>query len=172
MCSFLRVLTLAAFLLPSLAVAAVEQNRQQEFAHFSLDLPPGWDGDEQKGFISDDPAEYLLTLGHKDDEGDNFIAQVSIYLLPNKQGVNAKTAAQTLAEAQGDATEPEQDGPFWRFMGEPRTRTIKGRATTYVNANAELMLIIIAQDPQNLGAGKIVSSLKGITPEAIKLLAN
>lgn len=149
---------------------AVPPERQAQFSQFSLSLPPNWDGDEQVGFISDNPAEYLLTLGHKDEAGDNFIAQVSIYLLPNTQGVDAQKAAQTLAEAQGESSEPTQAGKLWRFTGEPRARTVKGRATTWVNTDPKLMLIIIAQDPQNLGADEIVKSLKGNSPEVIRLL--
>lgn len=156
-----------------LAPAVMAENsgiRHMDFARFGADLPPEWDGDEQTGFISDNPEEYALTLGRKDEKGDNFIAQISIYLLPNKPGATAEAAARTLAEAQGDTSEPVRNGSFWQFTGEPRSRTIKGMATTMVNTTPERMLIIIAQDPQNLGAAEIVKSLTGLTPEARELL--
>lgn len=143
---------------------------ETEFGQFAVDLPPGWDGEEQRGFVSDNDKEYALTLGRKDDAGDNFLSQVTIFLLPNKPGADARAAARTLAESQGNASEPEQDGVFWRFTGEPRSRTIKGMGTTMVNADQDYLLIIIAQDEHNLGAGAIISSLRGLSPEAKKLL--
>lgn len=153
-----------------LFLAMPAQARQTQFGQFAVDLPEGWEGEEQTGFISDNPEEYMLTLGLKDAGGDKFVAQISIYLLPNKPGKNAEQAARTLAEAQGEPTEPEQRGNFWQFAGEPRSNMLKGRAVTMVNANKERLLIIIAQDPQGAGAEKIVTSLKGLTPRAQALL--
>lgn len=150
--------------------AQAQESRTVQFSRFSVELPAGWDGDEQTGFISDNPEEYSLTLGHKDQSGDNFISQVTIYLLPNKPGVNAREAAKKLTEAQGDSTEPVQDGIFWSFRGEPRSRTIKGMATTFVNADPDTLLIIIAQDPENMGAEALIDSLRGLTPKAKQLL--
>lgn len=132
---------------------------RRTFAHFNVNLPPGWDGDEQKGFISDNPDEYLLTLGKKDTEGDRFVAQVSIFLLPNKPGVNGEEAASRLAAEQGNSTKPVQEGPFWVFEGEPRSRTISGRGVTRVATNPQWMLIIIAQDPAGEDAAEIIRSL-------------
>lgn len=143
---------------------------EAQFSQFSMLLPEGWDGEEQTGFISDNPEEYTLTLGKKDAAGDKFLAQLTIYLLPNKPGTNAETAAKTLAEAQVDTTPPRQNGNFWQFTGEPRTRTIRGMATTMVNATPENLLIIIAQDPEQLGSEQILSTLKGETDRARKLL--
>lgn len=170
-------MTLARFLgawvlLLCLACPALAQmeSQRREFSQFSVELPPGWDGDEQTGFISDNPEEYLLTLGRKDEKGDSFIAQVSIYLLPNKPGATPEAAARRLAEAQGDASEPVKNGNFWQFTGEPRSRTIRGMATTMVNTVQERMLIIIAQDSQGLGAARIVDSLAGMTPQAREML--
>ena len=165
---FIRLLTiLAVFMAMAITIRAEEQGRR-EFSQFSAILPNGWDGDEQTGFISDNPDEYQLTLGLTRD--DNFVAQVSVFLLPNKPKATAEKAARQLAEAQGDASEPRQEGNFWVFTGEPRTRAMKGRAQTLVNATPETMLIIIAQDPENLGAAGIVQSLRGLTPIAASLL--
>lgn len=158
------------FMFPNFVHAEDNNVNTINFSQFTMDLPPKWDGAEQIGFISDNPEEYALTLGRKDEEGDRFEAQVTIYLLPNKPKASAEKAAQTLAEAQGDATEPIQEDNFWVFEGEPRTNTIKGRGITMVNADAEDLLIIIAQDPLNLGAKGIISSLKATTPRAKKLL--
>lgn len=140
------------------------------FSQFSADLPPDWSGDEQIGFISDNPAEYALTLGIKDGAKENFAAQVSIYLLPNKPKASSEEAARTLTKAQGEPTEPIKAGNFWVFEGEPRSNTIKGRGITMVNADPETLLIIIAQDPHSLGAQKIIDSLQGRTPLAKHML--
>lgn len=150
--------------------ADTEGRAAKNYSHFSLILPPDWDGEEQQGFVSDDPAEYILTLGKKDDAGDNFLAQLSIYILPNRPGASPRQAAQTLAEAQGDASEPVLIDGLWTFTGIPRSNVIKGQATTYVNTNRERMLIIIAQDPQNLGTREILASLRPLSPEARELL--
>lgn len=146
------------------------ENRTVTFSEFSAELPEEWDGDEQTGFVSDNPAEYSLTLGRKDESGDNFAAQITIYLLPNKPGVSAREAAMRLTESQGDATEPKQQGNFWVFTGEPRSRTVKGQATTMVNATPDDLLIIIAQDTRNMGAADIIESLRGLTPRARAIL--
>lgn len=156
------------FCMPGFSKAVAQDLR--EFTHFSLLLPEGWDGEEQTGFISDLPEEYLLTLGKKDAEGEKYLAQISIYLLPNKPGASPQEAAQKLAEAQGDPDEPRKEGLMWSFSGEPRTNVVKGRAKTYVNTDNERMLIIIAQDPQGQGAESIVESLKARNPEAKALL--
>lgn len=149
---------------------AQEANSFRDFTHFTVLLPPGWEGEEQKGFISDDPGEYLLVLGRKDEEGEKFLAQISIYLLPNKPGATPEKAAQTLAEAQGDASVPVKEGNMWSFTGEPRTNVIKGAAKTLVNTDKDRMLIIIAQDPENLGSEAILHSLTGKSGEAKSLL--
>lgn len=150
--------------------APANEAETREFSQFSVQLPAGWDGDEQTGFISDNPEEYQLTLGKKDEEGERFLAQVSIFLLPNKPGANARDAASTLAEAQGESTEPVKEGNFWTFTGEPRSRTVKGMAKTLVSTTPENLLIIIAQDPLQLGSDTILKSLKGMTPRAKTLL--
>lgn len=144
--------------------------KEREFTHFSVLLPSGWDGEEQTAFISDNPEEYLLVLGKKDNEGEKFLAQVSIYLLPNKPGASAEEAARTLAQAQADASEPEKEGQMWTFTGEPRSNMVKGMAKTLVNTDKEKMLIIIAQDPEKLGADSILASLHGLSGKARELL--
>ncbi len=149
---------------------AEETEQRRDFTHFSLILPPGWDGEEQKAFITDDPGEYLLVLGKKDSRGERFLAQVSIYLLPNRPGAAAEEAALTLAQAQADASAPLKEGNLWSFTGEPRSNVVKGRAKTLVNTDKDKMLIIIAQDPEKLGAETILDSLQGNSGKARELL--
>ena len=133
-------------------------------------MPPGWDGEEQKAFVSDNPEEYLLVLGKKDNDGEKFLAQISIYLLPNRPGVSAEEAALSLAQAQVEVTKPQKEGHLWTFTGEPRSNVVKGRAKTLVNTDKDMMLIIIAQDPDGLGAKSILESVRGITGKARDLL--
>lgn len=140
------------------------------FARFSVELPAGWGGDEQTGFVSDDPDEYQLTFTRPDEAGDEILGQVSIYMLPNKPGTNARETAARLAEAQGGSSEPKEENGMWVFRGEPRTRAMRGEAITMVNANPQRLLIIIAQDPKNLGSRQIIDSLRAKTPEARELL--
>lgn len=174
--SFTRFWRIAAFILATFSISAgfapdcVSQAGQRIFKHFSVTLPSGWDGDEQSGFISDNQDEYQLTLGRKDESGDSFVAQVSIFLLPNKPQADSKKAAEILAEAQADSSMPTQEGDFFVFTGEPRTRALKGKATTMVRTTPEAMLIIIAQDPENLGAAEIIKSLKAETDMARNIL--
>lgn len=166
---FVRV---AGMLLPGLCLCSLlyAAEIERDFAQFGLILPDQWDGDEQTGFVSNNPDEYQLTLGRKDESGDSFLARVSIFILPNKNGVDSREAARRLAEAQGGSSEPGQEGKLWIFTGEPRSQALKGIATTMVNATPEKMLIIIAQDPQNLGSDRILESLHGLTPQAKELL--
>lgn len=163
---FAFLLVLAA----SFAFAGENEGGSRTFAHFAVNLPPGWDGDEQKGFITDNSDEYLLTLGKKDAEGERFVAQVSIFLLPNKPGVNSEEAARRLASEQGDSTKPVQDGPFWVFEGEPRSRTVAGRGITRVATNPQWMLIIIAQDADGKDAAEIMRSLAPVSDISRQLL--
>lgn len=167
----MRIILTSFLLLPCLLLpghASFAETIRQEFSHFSAILPEGWSGDEQTGFIGDDSSEYLLTFGKT--RNDKFVAQVSIFLLPNNPKTNSEDAAKKLAEAQGDASEPRQQDGFWIFTGEPRTNTMRGKATTMVTATPEHILIIIAQDPENLGSSEILQSLRGATPLATSLL--
>lgn len=143
---------------------------ETEFSKFRVNLPQGWTGDETTGFISDNPEEYMLAFTKKNEAEDAVAAQVTLYLLPNKPQKNARDSALILAQAQGEATAPYQDGVFWTFKGEPRTNTLKGAGQTWVNSDRDYLLIIIAQDPDNLGAMELVKSLSGKSDEARKLL--
>lgn len=170
--NFSAIFTLIGLCLISTFFPLASWSFAKDFSHFSAELPEGWDGDEQSGFITDNKNEYLLTMGKKDEKGDQFLAQVSIFILPNKPGATSEQAARRLAEAQGDSTEPAQEGKFWVFEGEPRSRTIKGLAKTRVKANPEYLFIIICQDPLNLGGEEIISSLVPASDLARSLLEN
>lgn len=167
------LLTLCALFYAAPLTAASENAdnlRQVKFSQFSVELPQGWDGEEQSGFVSNNPEEYALTLGQMDEAKENFVAQITIYLLPNKPGVNSEKAAQTLAESQSDVTPPIKKGEFWQFRGEPRSRTIKGMATTMVRADPKDMLIIISQGLDEKGAAEIIESLRGETERSQRML--
>ncbi len=167
----IQIFSITLFLsMASVMPCIAEDGQQKEYTHFCVFLPAGWDGEEQTGFISDNAEEYLLVLGKKDEEGDKFLAQISIYLLPNKPGASPEQAAQKLAEAQGDASVPVKEGEMWTFTGEPRTNVIKGQAKTLVNTDDNKMLIIIAQDPENMGSEAILHSLSAKSAEAKALL--
>ena len=112
----------------------------------------------------------MLVLGKQDREQERFLAQVSIYLLPNTPKATAEDFARKMTELQGDASEPRKEGLFWTFTGVPRNQTVKGRAVTMVNTTPERILIIISQDPERIGADKVVAGLSGVTPEAKALL--
>lgn len=168
---FLRILIFVLILFcQGLFVTHAAETDRRDYSYFSVDLPPGWDGEEKKGFVSDNPAEYLLALGKTDEEKNEVAAQITIYVLPNKDGLPAKEAAMRLAEAQGGSTEPEQSGGLWTFKGEPRTNLLRGQATTMVNTDQDVMLIIIVQDPENLGATEILSTLRATDSKIQKLL--
>lgn len=143
---------------------------ERSFSRFAASLPSGWDGEERTGFSSGDREEYMLILGVQDAAGERFLAQVSIFVLPNTRGSNAEDFARQMAELQGDATPPRKEGHFWTFLGEPRTQALRGRATTMVTATPERLLIIIVQDPEELGGAAVAASLRGLTPETRALL--
>lgn len=146
------------------------ESREKTYGQFALILPGEWDGDEQTGFISDNPEEYMLTLTRRDEKEDKISGQVSVYLLPNKPGKNSRESAEVLAESQGEASEPAREGIFWTFTGEPRSAVIKGKAKTMVNADKDNLLIIIAHNPEDTDVGAITSSLRGVTPRARQML--
>lgn len=156
--------------LASAAIALELSGTPRSFSRFELLLPPGWDGDEQSGFISDNRDEYMINVARKALDEDRYLAQVSIYILPNTSGNNSEQAASVLAEAQADSTSPVQEGIFWVFEGEPRSNIVHGRAKTLVRALPDKMLIIIAQDDKGQDAATIISSLKALTPDARELL--
>lgn len=144
--------------------------QERTFSQFRVDLPEGWDGSERTGISSRDSNEYMLFLDKKDAQEENYLAYLSIYLLPNKPGKNAEQSAKTLASQQADATEPVAQGPFWVFTGNPRDKILKGQAQTLVAANAEDLLIIIVKDPANQGAQAILQSLVPAGERTKKLL--
>ena len=143
---------------------------QRTFNEFDVVLPEGWDGDERAGFSSGDRNEYMLVLTRKDAANERHLAQASIFLLPNRPGADARDFARQMAEIQNDATEPVKEGMFWTFSGAPRNNAVRGRGITRVNASREWLLIIITQDPDDLGAETVVASLRGATARARALL--
>ena len=153
-----------------LCCAGAAQAEHRVFAQFSADLPEGWDGQERTAFSSGSQDEYMLVLGKQDREQERFLAQISIYLLPNTPKATAEDFARKMTELQGDASEPRKEGLFWTFTGVPRNQTVKGQAVTMVNTTPERILIIISQDPERIGADKVVAGLSGVTPEAKALL--
>ena len=155
---------------PAGAPTAKDAAGERSFSRFAAMLPPGWDGEERTGFSSGAPEEYMLVLGAQDAPGERFLAQVSLFVLPNVKKSQAREFARQMAELQGDATEPREEGRFWIFAGEPRTQALRGRATTMVTATPERLLIIIVQDPEELGGADVAASLRGLDDEARALL--
>lgn len=147
-----------------------QAREEREFSRFAASLPPGWDGEERTGFSSGAPEEYMLVLGVQDTAGERFLAQVSVFVLPNLKGSSAGDFARQMAELQADATAPRKEGNFQVFSGEPRTQALRGRATTMVSATPERLLIIIVQDPEALGGAEVAASLRGLTPGTRELL--
>lgn len=173
------VVLLAALLCPGIPLAAPaaatapetpQAQGGREFSRFAATLPPGWDGEERTGFSSGAAEEYMLVLGVQDAAGERFLAQVSVFVLPNSKESTAEDFARQMAELQGDATTPRAEGNFQVFSGEPRTQALRGRATTMVSATPERLLIIIVQDPEALGGAEVAASLRGLTPETRELL--
>lgn len=158
------------FALSVLAHPALAEERV--FSEFRVDLPAGWDGSERTGISSRDKNEYMLFLGKKDAQEENYVAYLSLYLLPNKPGKDAEQSARTLASQQAEASEPVAEGPFWVFTGNPRDTILKGQAKTLVAANAEDLLIIIVKDPAAQGAESILQSLKPEGQRSAKLLGH
>lgn len=163
-----RLLFFSSLLLLCCTAEALAENRA--FSKFSADLPDGWTGEEQTAFSVGRDDEYMLVLGKRDEAGEKFLAQISVFLLPNLPKDSAESFAAKMAELQSDASALSKEGNFWHFTGEPRSQSFKARASNYITATPERILIIIAQDPQNLGADKIVASLKGLEPDARELL--
>jgi hypothetical protein len=157
-------------LLLLLCPANIVQAEERIFSQFSVDLPERWDGEETTNFFNGNKEGYMLVLGRKDDEGENFLAQVSVFLLPALPGT-VEAIARQMASMQDKASTPQKDGNFWTFSGEPRTETFKATAVTKVAATTKNVLVIISQDPHGLGADALVASLRGITPEAREALS-
>ena len=144
---------------------------EQTFSEFAVDLPEGWSGGEKSGFSSGDKAEYMLVLGKMDPSGDTYAAQVSVFVLPNRNRVEAQAFARQMAGKQADATEPRREGPFWIFTGDPRDNVVKGTGTTRVAADDACIIIVISKDPSGAnGADGIAAGLKPLSERTRALL--
>ncbi|MDR2850644.1 MAG: protoporphyrinogen oxidase [Desulfovibrio sp.] len=152
-----------------LCLAGVANAEHRGFTQFDVDLPEGWDGEETENFLGGNKDSYMLVLGRKDAEGENFLAQVSVFLLPPLDGT-PETIAKKMASMQDNVSTPQKEGKFWTFTGEPRTPSLKSPAVTRIRTTERYVLVIIAQDPQALGAESVVASLRGVTPEAKEAL--
>ena len=164
----MRRLLFTTLLVFCLAVSAQAETRA--FTLFSADLPQGWDGEENMGFKSGNPNECMLILGLANAKRDGYDALVSIFVLPNDQKEDSASVANKLAPLQANASTPRPQGHFWTFNGEPRSQTFPAPGVTKVSATPDKVLIAIVQDPDQRGAEAVFASLKGLTPEAVKLL--
>ncbi|MDR3357361.1 MAG: protoporphyrinogen oxidase [Desulfovibrio sp.] len=160
---------LAILFLLFLGLASPAQARIKTFTHFSADLPDGWDGEENAGFTKEKGNEYMLVFKRHDDTGENIKGVVSVFLLPPLHDSPAEIAGK-LARMQENSTTPYQSGNFWTFSGEPRTQGFKAPAVTRVNATPRHVLIIIVQDPEQLGGDTIFAGLRSLTPEGREVL--
>ena len=164
----MRTLFFLSLLMLCLTVTA--QAEPRSFTLFSADLPQGWDGEENMGFKSGNPNECMLILGLANAKRDGYDALVSIFVLPNDQKEDSASVANKLAPLQANASTPRPQGHFWTFNGEPRSQTFPAPGVTKVSATPDKVLIAIVQDPDQRGAEAVFASLKGLTPEAVKLL--
>ena len=164
------VLVLGSGVLAAHAASETPSGVNRDFARFSATLPEGWDGEERIGFRSGNDDECMLVLGLKDAEGDNYRALVSVFILPNEKNATSERIAEDLRQFQAEGTEPQQDGHYWSFNGEPRSQTFRASALTRVHATPEMVLIALIQDPENQGALAVFDSLKGLTPQTRELL--
>ena len=164
----MRRLLFTTLLVFCLAVSAQAETRA--FTLFSADLPQAWDGEENRGFKSGNPNECMLILGLANAKRDGYDALVSIFVLPNDQKEDSASVANKLAPLQANASTPRPQGHFWTFNGEPRSQTFPAPGVTKVSATPDKVLIAIVQDPDQRGAEAVFASLKGLTPEAVKLL--
>ena len=173
--AFFPLLLACALLLGSGVLAAHAASETpsaatRDFTRFSASLPEGWDGEERTGFRSGNDDECMLVLGLKDSTGDDYRALVSVFVLPNETKATSESLAENLRQFQAGATEPQQDGHFWSFSGEPRSQAFQSSALTRVHATPDIVLIALIQDPENQGALAVFDSLKGLTPQTRDLL--
>ena len=164
----MRHLTFITLLVLCLAVTAQAETRS--FTLFSADLPQGWDGEENMGFKSGNPNECMLILGLSNAKRDGYDALISIFVLPNDQKDDSASVANRLAPLQANASTPRPQGPFWTFNGEPRSQIFAVPGVTKVSTTPEKVFIAVVQDPDQRGADAVFASLKGLTPDATKLL--
>ncbi len=158
------------FLALLLCCAVTARAETREFALFSVDLPEGWDGGEKQDFKVGDGEGYMLVLTRPAADGERVAAAVSLFVLPNIHHDDSATHAAKLAKLQENASEPHQEGPFWAFTGEPRSRSVDAPALTRVNVTPERVLIAIVQDTGENHAEQVFRSLRGLTDESRKLL--
>ena len=164
----MRRLMFITILVLCLAVSAQAETRS--FTLFSADLPQGWDGEENMGFKSGNPNECMLILGLANAKRDGYDALVSLFVLPNDQKEDSASVANKLAPLQANSSTPRPQGAFWTFSGEPRSQTFPAPGVTKVSATPDKVFIAIIQDPDQRGAEAVFASLKGLTPDAAKLL--
>lgn len=162
-----RLFFLALFVF---CLTVTAQAEPRSFTLFSADLPQGWDGEEKIGFKSGSPDECMLILGLSNEKKDDYEALVSIFVLPNTQNEDSATIANKLAPLQANASQPRPQGQFWTFNGELRSQAFPAPGVTKVSATPDKVFIAIVQDPSLRGAEAVFASLKGLTPEARKLL--
>ena len=140
----MRHILLALVFLLTAAVSAPAA--EKTFSQFAVDLPDGWTSDERPGFQSGHPDEYMLLLGKRGEEAVE--AHITIFILPNKDKMDARTFASRMREMRAMAME----------------------TLTRVSADDARILIIMEQDPAGLGTAKVVESLRGLTPASKALL--
>ena len=114
----MRHILLALVFLLTAAVSAPAA--EKTFSQFAVDLPDGWTSDERPGFQSGHPDEYMLLLGKRGEEAVE--AHITIFILPNKDKMDAKTFASRMREMQDAPTDLQQEGAMWTFRGTPRSR--------------------------------------------------
>jgi len=110
----------------------------------------------------------MLLLGKRGEEAVE--AHITIFILPNKDKMDAKTFASRMREMQDAPTDLQQEGTMWIFRGTPRSRAMAMETLTRVSADDARILIIMEQDPAGLGTAKVVESLRGLTPASKALL--
>ena len=162
----MRHILLALVFLLTAAVSAPAA--EKTFSQFAVDLPDGWTSDERPGFQSGHPDEYMLLLGKRGEEAVE--AHITIFILPNKDKMDAKTFASRMREMQDAPTDLQQEGAMWTFRGTPRSRAMVMETLTRVSADAARILIIMEQDPAGLGTARVVESLRDLTPASKALL--
>ena len=153
-----------------LCLAVSAQAETRSFTLFSADLPLGWDGEENMGFKSGNPNECMLILGLANAKRDGYDALVSLFVRPTDPKEDSASVAYKLAPLQANTSTPRPQGAFWTFNGEPRSQTFPAPGVTKVSATPDKVFIAIIQDPDQRGAEAVFASLKGLTPEAAKLL--
>ena len=110
----------------------------------------------------------MLLLGKRGEEAVE--AHITIFILPNKDKMDARIFASRMREMQDAPTDLQQEGAMWTFRGTPRSRAMAMETLTRVSADDARILIIMEQDPAGLGTARVVESLRGLTPASKALL--